>query len=303
MPGGAAQGFLAGIDAGGTGVRARAVDSMGAVVWEAESRADPDGGPAPALALLRAANLPLASIAAGVAKITRPGVEESWRDALAALAPQVSVVPDYEIGFWAAAPGGVGVAVLAGTGSVAFGRNALGESLRVGGRGWEYGDEGSGAFLTEALVRRTVRALDGLSEISPLQREVCAFLGAADAGGLALAARERAGAEGRGFLAPLVLERARAGDDEARNLFVGAAGWLATLAQAALGRLGFAPDAAVPVYGVGGLWRAEELLAAPLTEVLQRRFPNAVFQISTAAPVAGAVRLAARGNAATADLV
>ena len=303
MPGGAAQGFLAGIDAGGTGVRACVVDSAGAVVWEEESRADPDGGPAPALALLRGANLPLASIAAGIAKITRTGVEASWRDALAALAPQVSVVPDYEIGFWAAAPEGVGVAVLAGTGSVAFGRNPSGESIRVGGRGWEYGDEGSGAFLTEALVRRTVRAREGLSAISPLQREVCTFLGATDAGALALAARERAAGEGRGFLAPLILDLARAGDDEARNLFVGAAGWLATLAGAALGRLGFAPDDAVEVYGVGGLWRAEELLAAPLAEVLRRRYPGAVFQVSTAAPVSGAVRLAARGNGATADLV
>lgn len=289
-------GFVAGIDAGGTGVRSCVTSLDGKTVWQGEASSDSDGGPEPAIELLREAGFPLRSVAAGIAKITRPGVERDWRAALGEFSSEVSVVPDYEIGFWASAPEGVGAAVLAGTGSVVFARNRQGQTLRVGGRGWEYGDEGSGTFLTEALLRRTVRALDGLSELTALQSAATEVLRAPEAGALVFAARERAQSDGRGFLAPLILERAKLGDREARNLFVGAAGWLATLAQTALERLGFAAGEAVPVFGVGGLWRAEELLVAPFDEVLRRKFPNASFEISRAAPLEGAVKLALRGT-------
>ena len=288
---------------GGTGVRVRVVDSD-RVVWEGEAPSDPDGGPGPALALLRASGFKPVAIAAGIAKITRPGVESAWRSALGEFAPtaHLAVVPDFEIGFWASSSG-IGVAVLAGTGSVVFGRKANGETLRVGGRGWEFGDEGSGTFLTETLLRRTVCALDGLDPATPLQVAVSTQLDATDAGALVLAARAACESQGRGFLAPLILSHARQGDLEAKNLFVGAAGWLATFAASALEQLGFTSSEPVPVAGIGGLWAAGELLTAPFDIVLHRRFPHASVFVSKNAPLDGAVRLAQRGNGAKADLV
>jgi N-acetylglucosamine kinase-like BadF-type ATPase len=284
------QPLLAAIDAGGTSVRLRVFDSE--VRFEAKVPADPDGGPAPALALLQASGLTPARVGAGIAKFTRPGVEDAWRATFSDF--PLILVPDYEIAFWAALPEGVGVLALAGTGSVFFGRNEAGQSVRVGGRGWEYGDEGSGTHLTGDLVRRTLRALDGLDPLTPLQRATSEFLGAAEPGAFVLAARTRAERDGRGFLVPLVLGRAHAGEREAIDLFIGAAGWLAAYTTATLTQLGFEPSDPVEVRGIGGLWSAGALLSEPFVRVLKRRFPGVSFALSDAPPLDGAARLTCR---------
>jgi glucosamine kinase len=286
----AAQRILGAIDAGGTSVRVRLFTARGETLFERFAPADPAGGPQPALALLEASGLAPQRVAAGIAKFTRPGVESAWREALSALSP--TVVPDYEIAFWAALPSGVGVSVLSGTGSVVFGRSPTGGSLRVGGRGWEFGDEGSGTHLTTDLVRRTLRALDGLDGLTPLQSAVCDSLGAREPGAFVQAARDRAESAGRGFLVPLVLERARSGEREAMDLFVGAAGWLSAFTGAALTRLGFSQNAPIEVRGIGGLWSAGALLVDPFERVLHRSFPHARIALSDVPPLEGAVVLA-----------
>src|SRR5919206_381899 len=56
---------------------------------------------------------------------------------------------------------GVGVVVIAGTGSVAFGRNDAGEEVRAGGWGPIIGDEGSGYFIARTGLSAILRAYDG----------------------------------------------------------------------------------------------------------------------------------------------
>jgi N-acetylglucosamine kinase-like BadF-type ATPase len=146
-------------------------------------------------------------------------------------------------------------------------------------------------------MRRTLRALDGLADLTPLTRAVCAYLGTDEAGEVGRRAREQAEQNGRGFLVPLVLEQARAGDREARNLFVGAGGWLALQVKAAAARLVLDPAAAFPVATVGGLWEADDLLIRPFANVLSRRLPRARISVAVAAPVHGAVLRARRAIA------
>jgi len=287
-----------GIDAGGTSVRLIAGD-----LPPLEARAADDGGPEPLEALVprwralrpERPGEEAVCVCAGITKITRGDMQARWEAALARHfgAGRCLVVPDYVSAFHGAIPGGVGVAVVAGTGSVVYGENAAGEALRAGGRGWEYGDEGSGAHLTAEMVRRTLRTLDGLTEPTSLTEAVCSALETADPAALGQAARLRAAAEGRGFLVPLALERARNGDQEARDLFTGAAGWLAAYARAAVTRLGLADAPEVPVATVGGLWEAGELLTVPFAKVLTRWVPGAYVRAPDAAPVVGSARLAA----------
>src|SRR6266566_417922 len=54
-----------------------------------------------------------------------------------------------------------GVVVIAGTGSVAFGRNDAGEEARAGGWGPIIGDEGSGYFIARTGLSAILRAYDG----------------------------------------------------------------------------------------------------------------------------------------------
>lgn len=306
---------VVGIDAGGTSVRV-VVAARGAndVISGTTSAADPDGGPAPLVSLLGRAladagmrAVDVCAVCAGVTKVSRAGVVPAWEAELARLLPHLPaarrlVVADFVIAFEGATGGArPGLAVIAGTGSVVYGEDANGTAARVGGRGWEFGDEGSGGHLTADLVRQTLRALDGLAEATPLTNAVSAFLGADEAGELARRARERAAKDGRGFLVPLLLDRARAGDGEAKNRFVGAGGWLALQVRAAASRLSFNPNASFPVAAVGGLWEAGDLLVQPFTNVLARWLPGAHVVAPAASPARGAVYRAQRVLAAPVD--
>jgi N-acetylglucosamine kinase-like BadF-type ATPase len=280
-----------GIDAGGTSVR---VLRSGQTEPERYA-ASASGGPE-ALSELRDAAV--TSVCAGITKISRGGVKEHWEEALTAAFPNAKrrIVPDYLIAFHGAIPEGVGLMVVAGTGSVVYGEDGLGNALRVGGRGWEFGDEGSGSHLSTELIKRTLRGLDGLSEISPLQESVCELLKTSEPAILGEKARRCFETDGRGFLVPLILEKARSGDREAIDLFVGAAGWLARLTRAAAERLALPTDAPLAIATVGGLWETGNFLHDPFVEVLSRWLPNAQVQLPQRQPVDGALALAERGT-------
>ena len=238
----------------------------------------------------------VSSVCAGIAKYTRPGVVAAWQTVLSARFPGaiITVVPDYEIAFHACLPEGNGVCTVAGTGSVAYGENAqTGSVVRVGGRGWEWGDEGSGTWLSTEMVRRTLRALDGQAPATALTRRVCAELRTNDAAVLAQTAREMATNVTRGFLMPYLRLLYEDGDAEARGLLVGAGGWLASLGAAAARQLGFDPQNPVTFARAGGVWEAGgATVGEAFALAVRRQFPGAVFVRDAPAPVTGAIHLA-----------
>jgi N-acetylglucosamine kinase-like BadF-type ATPase len=61
-----------------------------------------------------------------------------------------------------------GIALIAGTGSVAYGRDPGGRELRVGGWGWILGDEGGGAWIAREAMRELMRGRDAGEPIGPL---------------------------------------------------------------------------------------------------------------------------------------
>ncbi len=77
------------------------------------------------------------------------------------IAEHVQVVHDAEPILYAANDEGVGVALIAGTGSLAYGRDPSGREARCGGWGHLLGDEGSGYAIAVAALRSAVRAADG----------------------------------------------------------------------------------------------------------------------------------------------
>ncbi|HBE65662.1 MAG TPA: N-acetylglucosamine kinase [Rhodopirellula baltica] len=77
------------------------------------------------------------------------------------LASKLTVVDDALPVLYAASPDGVGIALIAGTGSLALGRNENGNMARCGGWGSLLGDEGSGYQIALAALRAAVRVDDG----------------------------------------------------------------------------------------------------------------------------------------------
>lgn len=79
----------------------------------------------------------------------------------AQLASQLRIVNDAVPLLYANAGSGVGVALIAGTGSLAWGCNADGRTARAGGWGFLLGDEGSAYALGNAALRAVLMQSDG----------------------------------------------------------------------------------------------------------------------------------------------
>jgi N-acetylglucosamine kinase-like BadF-type ATPase len=77
------------------------------------------------------------------------------------LAERVVVGTDVEAAFHDAFGDGPGILLIAGTGSIAWARDAAGSVVRVGGWGEGLGDEGSGFAIGLAALRAIAHAEDG----------------------------------------------------------------------------------------------------------------------------------------------
>ncbi len=84
----------------------------------------------------------------------------------------VRIVHDAEPVLAAGTPDGCGIALLSGTGSLAFGRNRQGLGARVGGWGPLLGDEGSAYRLVVSALQAVVRQLDGRGPTTELTRRL-----------------------------------------------------------------------------------------------------------------------------------
>jgi N-acetylglucosamine kinase-like BadF-type ATPase len=101
----------------------------------------------------------------------RPELAETVRRILAeVLATPVVVVGDMEIALEAAFDAGPGVVVIAGTGSIAYGRDAHGNTARAGGWGFAIGDEGSAHWIGREAVRAVLQVADRTQGRTPSYR-------------------------------------------------------------------------------------------------------------------------------------
>ena len=154
---------------------------------------------------------------------------------------------DARIAFVAGSPSRVGLALVCGTGSIAWGRNAAGEVARAGGWGWHLGDEGSGFWIGVRAVREALRAADGRGPATRLQESLIAHFEIARPEQILRAVydgefpRHRVAA-----FAVRVEEAALAGDEAARSILAAAANELVLAAASVRERLRL---------GVGGLRR------------------------------------------------
>jgi N-acetylglucosamine kinase-like BadF-type ATPase len=273
-------------------VRIRLASETGEALADKQGAASADLGPEKLAQLLSGVEPSTGEVrvvCAGIAGISRKGMQERWTKELSQLFPNalLKLVPDYLIAFHGALTG-PGILVIAGTGSVIYGEHE-GKNCQIGGRGWEWGDWGSGAWITAEMLRLTLKALDGLEERTKLVDAICSALDTEEPRELGVRARNKCESEGRGFLVPLALKSATNGDDQAVGLISDAAHWLAKQAEAAAKRLAFSKDDDFPVATVGGLWECGQVMIQPFSNYLQKRHPRSSVVSPTAAPIEGAI--------------
>lgn len=192
----------------------------------------------------------------GMAGVDRPGEDALVRSLLRRLGfrGNAVVVNDAVIALAAGAPDRVGVVVIAGTGSIAYGIDRHGKTARAGGLGPTLADEGSAGWIGHQALLAAVRAAEGRGEPTGLQEALFSSLGVhslsdlpsmAYGGGLT---RERLA-----DLAPTVIGVAQQGDAVASAILDRASAELASAARSVAGRLDFGGKP-YPLIFSGGLF-------------------------------------------------
>ena len=122
-----------------------------------------------------------ARLCIGAAGVSNPRVKEILAEELdqADFRGTWKLCGDQEIALRGAMDG-PGVVLIAGTGSICFGKNEAGETARCGGYGHLIDDGGSGYALGRDVLGCAVRCLDGRAKDTGILREVCDRLGGAE---------------------------------------------------------------------------------------------------------------------------
>jgi len=276
--------YVMGVDGGGSGVRAVIVTPSLDVVGEGHGTTANPGvvGLEQAerniqtamRAALEAAALPpeaVRAIGLGIAgaSIYHYNAADWLRKVARGVLPQAHVVPssDFEIALVGALGKRLGLLVLAGTGSLAYGVNAAGEAALVGGWGYLLDDAGSGYWLGLHGLRAVVHADDGQGPPTALSQRLLGALELARPRDLVLwlYRAEKPRTRAIAALAPLVLDAAAEGDHVAAKLVAEACDTLTRLAYVAMRRLAFRQP---PIAFAGGLLRAANPLSTCLCAAL-----------------------------------
>ena len=287
--------FLADIEGPASAVRPGGADRSAEVIAETVKRALEAAGVATTLPRV---------LCVGVAGVGREPEREALWQALAGreLAEEVVVRPDATVALDDAFGDGAGVLLIAGTGSVAFGRSPAGVIARCGGWGPNIGDEGSGAWIGRRALSVVTAASDGREPETALTgailtaaqvnevNELIAWAAAATPAMLAT-------------LAPAVISEAEAGDLRSNAILSMAVEELVLHVRALARQLFMDERAAVPVALTGGLLRRGTTLRKRLEQRMKSAVPGAQLQGGDVDAARGAVRGALRflgGNPAVA---
>ena len=317
--------LLIGVDVGGSKTHARLISKSDSIAGEqAETIADAVSGPGNPRAIgfdratvaigkaidqvLDQANagnvsnggkcpLRICIAAAGAGRSAEREMLTKW--AVERYSPEkVIVTDDAQSVLAAASPSRVGIALVCGTGSFAWGRNQRGECRRCGGWGYLLGDEGSGFWIAVQGLNAALRASDRSGPPTSLLTGFLQHVGIRSASQLVdHVYREQIDRRELARLSQVVIDQSES-DPVAGEILDSAAVHLAELVSTLVDQLGFdlpaetLAQSPAPVLALsGGLLVHQELLRARLlSQVDSQRF-----SITTVAqPVVGAIRLAAQ---------
>jgi len=294
--------FVIGIDAGGTKTVCQLADRDGRILAEAR-------GPGANLQHAGAAQVERvlqhvigevstgvgqapAVVCLGMAGVDRAADQAVVRAILSRVAPrsQVVVVNDALIALEAGLPGAPGVVVIAGTGSIAYGRNRDGRAARAGGWGPLLGDEGSGYWMGRQALRAVVRAADGRGPYTQLTARVLTHFGVARSQDLVRAIYHGTVEPATvAAIAPHVEAAAAQSDEIALSLIDTGARELGLAALSVCHALRLSHG---PVILAGGMFNAAPRLRQRVAAHLTGRWPSMVVRPLHGEPTAGAVSLA-----------
>lgn len=264
-------------------------------VGEERSRQALHGVVSEACAAARIQPSQIARTCIGLAGAARPQIEKQVRSVLAeVVGGELEVAGDMVVALEAGFRGGPGLIVIAGTGSIAYGRNQRGETARAGGWGFAISDEGSGHWIGRAAAAGAMRAHD-LGENSVLISSIMNawHLGARDD---VVRAANAVPPPDFAELFPLVLAAAAGGDSRASEILTQAATELAQLARIVAERL-WRGQQSFRVAMSGGVFQNSPLVRQVFGNSLRSLHPQAQVETSVLEPAQGALWMARKAVA------
>jgi N-acetylglucosamine kinase-like BadF-type ATPase len=218
---------------------------------------------------------------------------------------RIEVVSDLETSLEAAFGGGPGVIVIAGTGSIAYGRDAHGRTARAGGWGLAISDEGSGQWIGREAVSAVLNANDA-EENPPLLKTILSLWNLASLDELVRYANASPPPD-FSSLVPAILEAAEKPrpsgawtghppDPVAKVVLQRAGMELAALAGNVIRRL-FGGKVSVPIAMTGGVFRQSETVRQVFYNGVNAEFSQASIRPTVVDPVNGALALARKALA------
>ena len=298
--------LVIGVDGGGTHTRARLANARGEMLGSGEAGiANPhaNGYPAAQNEILTAIQRAfddahiekqmVAAVCLGIGGVDRADERARLTEwAQQTIAANVSVMNDGEIVLAAGSADNWGVVLIAGTGSIAWGKSRDGNIARAGGWGYLIGDEGSGFDLAREALRAATHFADGRGEPTRLLDAILDHWKLPSATEI-VPQVYRSGLKpaDMAMLAPLVIQAAEQGDAVAEKLIARAVDALADLVDTVVKQIEFREEK-IPLTLTGGLLLNARSLRAKFLEELKTRgnrfSPIAVVQ----EPALGAVKIA-----------
>jgi glucosamine kinase len=240
----------------------------------------------------------------GAAGVGRPEVADNVRKIVGeVISGEIEVVGDMQIALAAAFGAGPGVIVIAGTGSIAYGRDEQARTARAGGWGFAISDEGSAHWIGRAAVGALLQAADqageeqaGRDPVWPAAQLFREFKGVWRLDSLQQLARAANANPDFAALFPTVLAAAESGDTVARGVMAQASRELAQLAGLVVRRLfpaqGSSVASAVPMAMAGGVFRHSPMIRELFYNEVRATNRNIAVSSEVVDPVHGALQMA-----------
>lgn len=206
------------------------------------------------------------------------------------------VITDAEIALYATTLGKSGLVVIAGTGSVCFGKNDEGEIAISGGWGPLAGDEGGGVVIARDALHAVAKASDGRGIQTELSGRASEYFRASGPENLIVAIYSPQVDNTRiaGF-AKLVVESAINGDKIAVEILKDAGRELGIAACAVITTLKLQKEK-VPIGCVGSIFNAGKILTAPMLKTIRVVAPIAFLTEPHMPPAHAAALMAMHGS-------
>jgi N-acetylglucosamine kinase-like BadF-type ATPase len=205
---------------------------------------------------------------------------------------------DAEIALLGGTAGEPGIIIIAGTGSIAFGRNSQMQTARAGGWGYIFGDEGGGFDLTRQALRRALQYEEGWGQPTVLHKVLLEVSGAPSANALMHQFYNQFDRKQIASYAKLVTTAAEQGDQVALEVLKQAAESLTLYVTAVYDQL-FKNAETVQIVAVGGVFKSLALMQ----QLMQNIYASILCPTGNPrfSPVAGALLEALRqdGNASS----